>query len=450
MARPDTGRRVLLILVLVCLAAALPAAAQQQPPAPPAGAPERPSRLDRAERWATALERHDPGVADEALNEFGAWRADDLSELTITISSVLALMREPKTRIFMFQRSSRGISRSFQVLYSGAELRRLQALAVRLAALGEAFMLKRAALLHMDVVVLGSGADSQGGQGRRTDYVLLRFSDGQERSMEDATGHWDTARFMLDQVWTDKRRDFRPNPSRDDWVRRWYRTAIAHMLARMQFHPTIFNRGVELFPSDGEILFLAGALHETLASPAVQEPLRTADVPRNISFGIGSARAELDEAEDLLRRALKSQVTIPEMHLRLGHVLAELGRHKDAVGELRQAVAAEQPSALLYFGELFLGRSEGALGNGAAARAAYESAALLAPGAQSPLLGLSQLAYASGDGDAAASALERLFALPAGAEGGGDPWWTYAQAPGRFFGPSMTDLIDTLRPEPVQ
>jgi tetratricopeptide (TPR) repeat protein len=182
----------------------------------------------------------------------------------------------------------------------------------------------------------------------------------------------------------------------------------------------------------------------------VQEPLRTADLPRNMSFGIASARAELSEAENLLRRALKAPVTIPEMHLRLGHVLADLGRHKDAVGELRQAVATEESRTLLYYAELLLGRSEAALGNTPAARAAYESAALLAPGAQSPLLALSQLAYTTGDADAAASALARVFALPAGSEGGGDPWWSYALAPGRFFGPSMADLIDTLRPEPGQ
>jgi len=448
MMRPGIGRRVALILVLVCLTAALPAAVQQRPPADAAGASERPSRLDRAERWATALERHEPGVADDALNEFGGWRGDDLAEVSQTISSVLALMRDPSIRIFY--RRGGSIARPVQVFYSGGEVRQLQALAVRLAALGETYMLKRAALLHMDAVVLGSGADSQGPQDRRTDYVLFRFKDGQEQSLEDGTGHWDTARFMLDQVWTDKRRDMRPNPSRDDWVRRWYRTAIAYMLGRMQFHHSIVDRGVELFPSDGEILFLAGAEHETFASPMVQEPMRTADLPRNLSFGVASPRAELGAAEDLLRRALKAQVTIPEMHLRLGHVLADLGRHKDAVGELRQAVATEPPSALLYYAELFLGRSEAALGNIAAARAAYESAALLAPGAQSPLLALSQLAYASGDGDAAGAALERVFALPAGSDGGGDPWWTYALAPGRFFGPSMADLIDTLRPEPAQ
>ena len=335
----------------------------------------------------------------------------------------------------------RGVTaRPTQVLYGLGEIRRLLAVSKRFGAIGETGVLRRGALLHMDVIVLGSGVDAAGSSRNRTSFLLFQFSDGQQVATVDAAGHWDVGQFLLDQVWPDKVRDIRPTPARDAWVRRWYRTAALFMLGEMQLHLGVVARAVELFPADPELLLLAGGFHETLASPAVQEPLRVADLPRDVTLAVGTARGELGQAEDLLRRAVKARSDFDEAHLRLGNVLARLGRHKEALAALRQVTDWKSP-LLEYYARLFIGRSAAALGDDASARAAFDAAARLSPAAQSPLLALSQLAHARGDLDGAVSALARVFALRDGDVAGSDPWWTYAVSAGRDFETSKADLV---------
>jgi hypothetical protein len=45
----------------------------------------------------------------------------------------------------------------------------------------------------------------------------------------------------------------------------------------MHFNVADAERGLELFPDDPEMLFFEACLHETLASPAIQEPLRKSE-----------------------------------------------------------------------------------------------------------------------------------------------------------------------------
>ena len=291
-------------LPVVCLVVLLlPRLVIAQTPSPGGAEERRASRLDRLEQWTTAVERHEPGRPDDALRVFAGWNSADVGELSISIYSALGLLRDPSTRVFMRPRGS--TARPTQVFYGPSEIRRLLAVSKRFGAIGETGVLRRGALLHMDVIVLGSGVDAAGGSRNRTSFLLFQFSDGQQLATVDATGHWDIGQFLLDQVWPDKARDIRPTPGRDDWVRRWYRTAALFMLGEMQLHSGIVARGVELFPADPELVFLAGAFHETLASPAVQEPLRAADLPRDVTLAVGSTRSELGQAEDLLKRAVK-------------------------------------------------------------------------------------------------------------------------------------------------
>jgi tetratricopeptide (TPR) repeat protein len=436
MPRPASGRRLLLPPIAVCLVALAPSWAHAQPDRAP-----KLSRIELLERWVAAVERHRPGEPDAALQSLESWTANELAETKITFSSVLQLMRDPTTRIF-YRPAVRGRSTT-QVLYGLQELRQLIAIAARLAPLGDNHVLKRAAMMHTDAA-LGARADASG-QRRRSELFVFRFSDGQELDSEDSIGHWDMARFLLDLVQRDKR-GVRPDPGSDDWVRRWYGTAIAYMLARMQFNVGITNRGLEIFRNDAEMLFLAGVMHESLASTGVQEAFRGADFYLRSSVGLSSRRGELDKAEDLLRRAVKSNPGFVMARLHLGHVLAERGEHKNALGELAQVLPAIKNPDLLYYGHLFSGRSAAALGQTAAAREAFERAARLAPAAQSPLLALSQLAYSRGDTAEAASLLARVAELPA--LDGVDPWWTYHTSIGRvFFEPLRQNIVETLRAE---
>ena len=434
--RPVIGRRVVLALATVCLVVLVPRLGFAQTPSQ-AAEDRRASRLDRLEQWTTAVERHVPGRRDDALGTFKGWGSTDLSELSISIYSALGLLRDPSTRVFM---RPRGVTaRLTQVFYGPGEIRRLLAVSKRFGAIGETGVLRRGALLHMDVIVLGSGVDAAGSSRNRTSFLLFQFSDGQQLATVDAAGHWDAGQFLLDQVWPDKVRDIRPTPQRDAWVRLWYRTAALFMLGKMQLHPGVVARGIELFPADPELVFLGGAFHETLASPAVQEPLRVADLPRDVTLPVGTARGELGQAEDLLKRAVNARPDFDEARMRLGNVLARLGRHKEALAALRQVTDWKSP-LLEYYARLFIGRSAAALGDDAAARAAFDAAARLSPAAQSPLLALSQLAHARGNLDAAASALGRVFALR-DSDAAGDPWWTYAVSAGRDFETAKADLV---------
>jgi tetratricopeptide (TPR) repeat protein len=440
MPRPAAGRRALVTTLVVCLAASAVAETGAQD----GTQLRRYSRLERLEQWASALERHQPGEADEALRTLDHWTAGDLNELELTFSATLALIRDPTTRTFWrpIPRGARP-GRRVQVLYSLGELRQLIAIAARLERLGHNHVLKRAAMLHTDAVALDSRVDSSG-TSRRTDFFVFRFTDGQEVNREDAIGHWEIASFFLDRVQPGTR-DVQPNPASDDWVRRWYRTTLAYMLARQYYGVRLANRGLEIFRDDPELLFFDGAMHETLASPVVQEAFRGADFYLRNSVALFPRKSELNTAEDRLRRAVTLRPMFAEARLRLGHVLAELDRHKDALPELTQALESIQNTGLQYYGHLFVGRSSAALGDAAAARAAFERAARLSPNAQSPLLALSQLAYSRGDVAEATAMLARVGDLPAA--DAGDLWWSYNVSAGRFYNLLRQDMVDALRAE---
>jgi tetratricopeptide (TPR) repeat protein len=436
MARPAPGRRVRLALAVVCLASVATAVIGAQD----AGSPKY-SRLQRLAQWTHALERHRPGEADAALEVFGDWEAREFAELKITFYSALQLVRDPTTRTFV-RPSSAPAARAIQVFYSRGEVNDLIAVSARLRALGETHMLRRGAMLHTDAVVLGTGTDSRGAA-RRSDVFIFRFEDGQALNNVDALGQWDVARFLLEHIRPDLK-EFQPRPSADDWVRRWYRTLLAFQLARQHFNVKDARRGLELFPSDPEILFFSGVFHETLASPGIQEPFRNSDELKRL-VEMGSASDEFNAAERLLKRALKASPDFAEARLHLGRVLAEQDQHDEAMPELMRALSAIKNVDLQYLGHLFAGRSAAALRRFPAARESFERAAALRPSAQSPFLAMSQLAYSRGDVDEAVAMLERVAAQVS--LDGDDPWWIYNLTAGRFFTPSYEEIIDDLRKE---
>jgi tetratricopeptide (TPR) repeat protein len=204
-----------------------------------------------------------------------------------------------------------------------------------------------------------------------------------------------------------------------------------------------------VFPDDADILFLSGCEHETFASHATQAAARAAQMPSGFTFEIGSERAELREAERLLRRALRQNAGLTEARVRLGRVLQLRGNHAEAAGELRQAAAAVEEDLLRYFVALFLGAAEEALGNDAQATASYARAAALYPTAQSPHLALSALARRRGDRTGALNALQRTFDLSKTDSERQDPWWTYHVAHGRHAEALLEELRRPfLEPQP--
>jgi tetratricopeptide (TPR) repeat protein len=132
---------------------------------------------------------------------------------------------------------------------------------------------------------------------------------------------------------------------------------------------------------------------------------------------------------------------MPEGHLRFGHVLLLLDRPADAAAELRLALGSTDDVLLRYYGQLFLGAAEEALGKFDVARDAFAEAGRLYPTAQSPGIALSGLARRRGDRDGALRELQRVFNLPSVEPERDDPWWTYYTAQGR----NVDALLEQLR-----
>lgn len=95
---------------------------------------------------------------------------------------------------------------------------------------------------------------------------------------------------------------------------------------------------------------------------------------------------------------------------------------------LRRALLTLTGDRQRYYGELFLGAEELAEGRADAAKAAFQRASTLFPGAQSPYLALGQLAWQRADRAGAAVVLDGLAVSPSAEAGREDPWWTYELA----------------------
>jgi hypothetical protein len=92
-----------------------------------------------------------------------------------------------------------------------------------------------------------------------------------------------------------------------------------------------------------------------------------------------------------------------------------------------------------YYALLYVGRTQHTLGHLDAARQAFEGAKTLYPAAQSPWLGLSEIARDEGNRDAAVQALRPLGASPPSVDRS-DPLWVYRHV----HDPTYEALLDQL------
>jgi tetratricopeptide (TPR) repeat protein len=437
-------------------------------------------RIQRLKQWMNAVDRHEPGAHDAAVMDVGTWSNAELQGLWVDVYALAQLTRNLGANRFLLR--AEGQRGDTEIRYTAWQIRQMRVFAcaaagilprpdcaqlynaasgadddlVRLSAHAAAerstsgddnYLMRRAALLHADVAMLEPrgvvesfanrpvGPPAIGPQTWRID-----ISDGRGLDVGLSALHWDIARLALDQVRPGA--SAKPAPARDAMVRAWYRATAAWMQYREDHDTQHLDRARAIFPDDPDILFLSGCQRESYAAPSIQAATRTVTLPPGLTVGVGSDRAELRLAEGFFKRALAKQPDMGETHLRLGRVLGLEGRHADAAAEIRQAMSLLGETPLRYYGELFLGAEEEALGRVDAARDAFDRAAALFPSAQSPLIALSELAKRRGDRAGALAAIQRLFALPpAGREGRDDPWWSYHTAQAR----DADALLDALQ-----
>ena len=435
------------------------------------------SRVDRVEEWLKAIVNHEPGSGDEAAGVVSSWSVATVRTLWIDVNNLLALTRDAYIGRFDLRQPGQRSSR--QVRYTPKELHRLRVLAcvavgivhqrscvankiaseidaelLRLARLAEAayqqgdanYVLRHGALLHTDVAMRTATVmeplSPPGGAGPERRRVTI--GDGLGKDLGQNAVHWEMARMLLDRVRPPGSE--KPDPARDDMVRQCDAATSAWMQSRESYETEHLDRALEIFPGDPDVLFLAGTLHETYAAARIQAAIHSVSLPSGVNFALGSDHAELRKAEGLLRRAVAAKPDFGEAHIRLGHVLLQIGKPADAAKELTQANDAFDDPLLGYYTALFSGAAHEALGDLAAAEAAYLRAADLQPRAQSPHLALSALARRRGDRHGALREMRRVFEVVSD-DLDDDPWWTYHTSQARSADDLFAALVAPLRSE---
>jgi tetratricopeptide (TPR) repeat protein len=245
------------------------------------------------------------------------------------------------------------------------------------------------------------------------------LADGLHTGYGERSDHWPLARLLLEGV--------QPSPADDPLVRQFYLATSLYLANGLRFDelkPQL-RSALQIFPNDPGLHLVAGAMHEFLAMPATQAGVRDGLQARGVRVDVETERAELALAVSHLRQATEVAPAFGEARLHFGRVLGLQGRHGDAADQLRRARPSLDVPMLAFYGEMFLGREEQALGRMDIAREHFERAASLFSRAQSPRLSLSQLAALRGDRAAAVAALGDTLTSVGADAGATDPWWVY-------------------------
>jgi len=204
--------------------------------------------------------------------------------------------------------------------------------------------------------------------------------------------------------------------------RDWYLT-MALALTRVWWIKAadeLLHRGMRGAPPDGEVLFVAGIIKEDLAT------LRTQLGQRK------EAGEALREAEKVYRAALALEPGRAEARLRLGRVLCETGRCREAEPLLSEALGKATGAGSRYLAALFLGRARASQGRLAEAITAYRRAVSERPQAQAARLALAHALEHAGDGDGARGLIQEVLAEPwhdPNRADPADPWTLYDLGP---------------------
>ena len=333
------------------------------------------------------------------------------------------------------------------ISYGWNDVKRLQLIAKEIAGRGgENRMLTRAASLHADIVMLEAGQSLAPDPSRKPRSSPDHGVPGRRSAdrLDDASVHWEMGRRLLDKVRPRNARKLGPDPGADETVRLWYLASSAYMQAVEQLDGWHFERAVQLFPRDPEILFLAACAREMFSGPQIQNVLASTTLSRDLFNLIGDEGDELGKAERLFRQSLELDPKQTEARIRLGRVLGRRGRHQDAIVELRRATMETKNRLLQYYGQMFLGAEAAALDLVDESRRAYERAAELYPDAQSPHLAIGALAARTGDRAGALSAIQPVLTGddPLRSD---DPWWSYYTSQAR----DLVGIVEALH-EAVQ
>jgi len=447
---------------LVALALAGGPSVGHAAPAAPANPPQDAAangRLDTSAitAWVEAVHAHRPGTADEAAQHAAAGAGGGNGAQVI--ADVVMLIGAERQYAGSDEATRARVSVTYR--HRALALPQVDGLLgltdARSRETDANDLLKRGALLHTDIArliasrinlpILIVGNRVVAPSGSMTTVVR----DGSAAGAQAVSPHWALARQLLDAV--------APSPAADPTVGAWYDAIVAAEFAQRRWGPgeADLTPGLKALPGDARVQFAAGVMHEAFAAPAVQNTLEAmrdqsaADRTRQALSGrpltpapagtipVRARREELLDAEWYFRQAIALDPSMVEAHLRLGHVLEDVGHPDQALPELALAAAGSPEAPFQYYVALFEGRADAALGRADAAHAAYARASGLFPGAQAPILADAQLARRFDDPARALAGLARLRGLPDG-PARDDPWWSYDVYAFRDAGALMDEL----------
>jgi tetratricopeptide (TPR) repeat protein len=415
------------------------------------------------QRWDEAVRGHEAGQLDEAVERTMALTRDDRRALS------------PAIRVFLVAMTGRGRAAS-------NDLER------RAAAFGHAARespgvlpyLRRAAILHTDVAIAAArhppsivdlpveppGVDVSPLLATRS---MTASKDGEIIGQVESDWNWPFARSLIDV--------FRTLAPSEPFPGDWFHATAAYMFAH-GFYAEVsvhLEHATRLMPDDARVLFDRACYAEIQGLPMNQVLMRDVDPmllrqrrqggARPASATTAAARAAMTdaakaalsldipfkeeanaEAERLFRRALKSDPALHEARVRLARLLVERKRYSEALAEAQPALEGDASPAVRFYGYLFAGRAEQALGRLDAAALNFAEAVKLFPTAQSALLAQSQVALMRADATGAIEPIQRLPAEPPDDLRQGDPWWSYRLASGRDW-QVVYDRMKLLRVE---
>jgi tetratricopeptide (TPR) repeat protein len=260
--------------------------------------------------------------------------------------------------------------------------------------------LTRALVLHTDIAV----AEHDAGERieRRFGDGTIWLEDGRETGRREPSAHWGLALGIAKALADHK------DPAGPRVALRWFQTAGAlfQLWADCSLLAAYVEEGLGRWPDDARLLLSRGTLHQIYADPRVQQFVRRQNDarPMTIVRQVGPRRPtargpmaavwERQAAEADLRRALALDPTLVEARIRLAHVVGDRGNADDAVALAEAALITPLPPFFETYAALILGRNHARAGRFAAARAAFDRAAALAPDAQAPRIGLAHVALA--------------------------------------------------------
>jgi tetratricopeptide (TPR) repeat protein len=363
--------------------------------------------LGRLLGWLQAVQLHTPGCPDRGATGVGRWSQRELEMLLRDVRELVKFLQRVEQRRAEF--GGAGSAQRDQLIFFIHNRRFTVAdLFYGKKPLRTNELLRRGAVLHADIAEFAPG--DLGGE--------PLVEDGERKGWRRGTVHYEIGRAFLDLIV--------PSPSVDDSALLWYRAISAYLfkegrLAEVFAH---LDKARQVFPKNPVVLLDNAYLHQELSSPAIEAATLEVRAQGN-NVAVGSRRTELQRAERFFREVLALTPGDANARLRLGYTLGELGRHEDAVAELRGAIDAKPEEHQRYLTELFLGRQYQALRRRDDARLHFENAAALYPSAQSPRLALAYLVRQSGDRAAASRLLRDLPVSRTAGLDRIDPWWTF-------------------------